>query len=429
MPKLNYNLAPRVAVNDPTSSVARIAFSGFIDAANYERFERALGAALAVEARYLIVDLKDVRYINSTGISALLRTQDGFETRGGGICLVGVTRDVLLSLDALGVPKLVPLQETLDAALDLVASAARSGSRLRPDARSVERAGGTALARRSEARAPGVKRTVVVVFPSENRFTSVLRKRFLRHVRSDYTLLSSATQALDAFERLRPDLMVVDDRCDPDNLLVERLKLHPERSLTSIVKSYSRNADVRGSLDFKIWENDFLVDPYPVDELFLLTESELDRVPRDRSDFLQQVHFEFRGLPQNLDRAHALLDRILRDVLSSEDDRTTFAAALREGIDNAVRHGNQSMTERHVDVNCIVEKSKITVSIEDEGAGFDYAWYLDRVRGREAFEEAKRRILREGIRGGLGILLMSRCADLIGYEGRGNILRLEKRRV
>jgi len=32
----------------------------------------------------------------------------------------------------------------------------------------------------------------------------------------------------------------------------------------------------------------------------------------------------------------------------------------------------------------------------------------------------------EGMRGGLGILLMSRCADRLHYAGFGNILRLEK---
>ena len=44
----------------------------------------------------------------------------------------------------------------------------------------------------------------------------------------------------------------------------------------------------------------------------------------------------------------------------------------------------------------------------------------------DAIEEAKKRIVDEGMRGGLGILLMSRCADRLHYAGFGNILRLEK---
>src|SRR5690606_28692101 len=145
-------------------------------------------------------------------------------------------------------------------------------------------------------------------------------------------------------------------------------------------------------------------------------EAELDRVPKDRKVFHQQVRAEFRTKTPNVEKAHALLDRVVRDALRREDDRSAFFAAVKEGIDNAIRHGNHSSPDKRVDVNCLVDQRKITVIIEDEGSGFDFDWYLSRVAGQEAFEEAKRRIVDEGLRGGLGILLMSRCADRIEYS-------------
>ena len=101
-------------------------------------------------------------------------------------------------------------------------------------------------------------------------------------------------------------------------------------------------------------------------------------------------------------------------------------AAVKEGIDNAVRHGNLSDPAKTVDVNVLVDRKKITIIVEDEGNGFDFEYYLQRLDDEEAFEKAKRRILEEETRGGLGILLMYKCTDRLEYSGAGNILRLEK---
>jgi serine/threonine-protein kinase RsbW len=112
--------------------------------------------------------------------------------------------------------------------------------------------------------------------------------------------------------------------------------------------------------------------------------------------------------------------------MEDEDDITSLYAAVKEGIDNAVVHGNRRNEELRVEVNFLVDNTKVTVLVEDQGKGFDWEYYLDRLDREDAFEEAKKRIVEEGMRGGLGILLMSRCVDRIHYAGFGNILRLEK---
>ena len=138
-------------------------------------------------------------------------------------------------------------------------------------------------------------------------------------------------------------------------------------------------------------------------ELFSLTEAELVRVPKDRKVFQQQVHFEFRTSPENLEKANKLSDLILRQSVPLQDDATALYAAVKEGIDNAFVHGNNRQTDKTIDVNFLVDRKKITVTIEDEGEGFDYEYYLSRLDDEEAFEKAKRRILDEGVRGRAGI--------------------------
>ena len=66
----------------------------------------------------------------------------------------------------------------------------------------------------------------------------------------------------------------------------------------------------------------------------------------------------------------ALLDLCRRAGLGGDDDYW-LVTALREALANAVRHGNKQNPDRHVRVAYVVENSTITITIEDEGAGFD----------------------------------------------------------
>jgi serine/threonine-protein kinase RsbW len=225
---------------------------------------------------------------------------------------------------------------------------------------------------------------------------------------------------------MAPDLVVIDNRSDPKGEFVSRVKIHKERSLTSIIKLYARDTDVEGGVDFKIWENDYLIEPFEVLELFSLTEAELTRLPKDKKVLHQQVHFEFRTTQENVEKAYKLADVILRQAGVTADEATALYAAVKEGIDNAAIHGNRFDGEKSINVNFLVDLKKVTVLIEDEGTGFDYEYYLTRLDDQETFERAKRRILDEGVRGGLGILLMSKCTNRLEYSGAGNILRLEK---
>lgn len=429
MPKLSLRTQKRT-LDGSEKLAAEIRLQGFIDPANFQAFERGLEAAAATEAVFLLLDFTGVHYINSTGISALIRYFEEFQARGGTLCLAGVSKSVGLSMHLLGVTAFIPFVKDLRAARAYARDFERGRSGELPlstDVGREERRPGQPrqVVLREPPRPPGERGSVLVVVPSNTRFTRVLRLRF-GTVNGDYHLLHGAAEALQRYGDINPDLVVLDERCDPKGEFVSRLKVEKGRSLTSIIKIYGRGREVRADLDFKIWENDFLVDPFELMELFSLSEAELLRVPKDRRVFVQQVHFEFKTKPENVEKAYKLSDRIVRVGMPDEEDGTALYAAIKEGIDNAVIHGNRRQPQRSVDVNFLVDHEKVTVIIEDEGEGFDSQYYLSRIDNREAFEEAKRRILEGGTRGGLGILLMSKCTDRIEYSGPGNILRLEK---
>ncbi|MHC4778895.1 MAG: ATP-binding protein [Planctomycetota bacterium] len=64
-------------------------------------------------------------------------------------------------------------------------------------------------------------------------------------------------------------------------------------------------------------------------------------------------------------------------------------------------------------------------SVEDEGLGFDYKGALEKGRKGDAISAARERYLAGGM-GGLGIMLMVRCVDLVEYNDKGNQVILTK---
>ena len=442
MPKLSSSTS-NWQCSSGDASVVEVALEGFIDAANYEAFEKLLLTAHQAGHAFAILDFSQIYYINSTGISALIRFDELFRGRNGALCLAGVAKSVGISMHLLGVTSFLPFLKDVEAARKYVEDCASGKATLGAIPSDVGGSGETAEAgdttaeheRRSSVvrriplrhrKIPGLDRAkVLVITPAKTRFTRILRLRF-NSLNGDYHLLHDVREALDRYDEMAPDLVVVDDRSDPKGEFVNRVKTQKNRSLTSIIKMYPRRTELESSLDFKIWENDYLIEPFEVLELFTLTEAELTRIPKDKRVFQQQVHFELRTAQENLEKACKLCDLVIHDAIVVQEDATAFYAAVKEGLDNSVVHGNQSERSRTIDVNILVDRKKVTVLIEDEGVGFDYEYYLSRIDDKEAFEKAKKRILNNGLRGGLGILLMSKCSDRIEYSGTGNILRLEK---
>jgi anti-anti-sigma factor len=416
---------------------------GFIDAANYRTFEKSLEKAYQEGHRFLILDFTAVHYINSTGISALIRYFESYKLREGAMCLANVAKSVGLSMHLLGVTSFLPFLKDLAAArayikdfLEGKVAAETSPAGAKRGETGSGKAGGWEVSAEGLPRARFIplrrrqlrgleKARVLVITPAKSRFTRVLRLRF-NSLNGDYHLLHDIEEALLRYEEMAPDLVVVDERCDPKGDFVNRVKIQKGRSLTSVIKTYATDRDVEGELDFKIWENDYLIEPFEVLELFSLTEAELCRVPKDKKVFVQQIHFEFKTRTENIERAYKLSDLILRQSIAIQEDATALYAAVKEAIDNAAMHGNRKDSAKTIDANFLVDKKKITVIVEDQGVGFDYEYYLSRINDDEAFEKAKRRILEEGLDGGLGILLMSKCSDRMEYSGAGNVLRMEK---
>ena len=420
MSDLNISMEQRVATADQGCSYTLVQLEGFIDAANYPRFEKALERLVESGRHQLVLDCRGVQYINSTGISGIIRFHNLCKEAGGAFLLARVARNVGITMHLLGVTSVVQVARDLEEAEQLLEGGSAAVGVAVPESYSGASRNVPVLSDPS-----GPAGSVVMLLPSTGHFAKICKKRVEQRGGKAF-LFHEVDELMGSIDAIAPDLIVVDKRVHNSNKVVESIKLDQRHALASVILIHPKGADLQDVRGFRVWENDSLVDPFDLANLFVLTESEVRRVTRDRKLFTQQVRFQFEGHQDSIDQGLSLGGALIAKLPLTEQERNALHSALKEGVDNAVRHGNSSRPDRRVTVNYVVEPRRVTMLVEDEGEGFDHEFFLGQIEEKDAFDRAKER-MREGGRGGLGILLMHRCSDRLEYLGKGNVVRIEKR--
>jgi serine/threonine-protein kinase RsbW len=87
------------------------------------------------------------------------------------------------------------------------------------------------------------------------------------------------------------------------------------------------------------------------------------------------VRLEFTSAFEMVDFVQLIADHIGRGIGLDDDGVHWVGVALRECVINAIKHGNQSDTAKHVFVDFATiardQAHELTISVRDEGEGFD----------------------------------------------------------
>ena len=407
--------------------VVWVALDGFLDASTALSFESTLDILHSDERGELILDLGKLLYANSSAIGAILNYRNLLLEAQRELVLVNVNPQVRMTFDLLGLSAIVPCLPDEAAVLDYLLSAPAGQRDPERFARGAAPAAAGGEPARDEAPVRSVEPSeckVMMIVPEENRFTDIMRMR-LATPHGIFRIVSDCTEALHVFDDMAPDLVVVEDPLAGSDDFVWTLKTERGKSIIPIIKLYWTGTDTETRKEFKIWEDDFLVEPFELMELFVLSERELRRTPQDRSVLLHQTHFEFRTSEANLRRANELASTFFQKAGLSGEAMAQLAAGFAEAIENAARHAHHYDDAKCIDVVFLLDRHKLAITVTDEGAGFDYEPHLQRAADEPLGAERLRQS--RGKLGGLGIALMRRCCDELQYLNGGNAVRLIKR--
>lgn len=164
----------------------------------------------------------------------------------------------------------------------------------------------------------------------------------------------------------------------------------------------------------------------PVAEMVVdLRKQTIEQAGPDRILQCNDVEFILPSSEEAAETAYQTSRELFRLSSLNDDEADSLHTALREAVGNAIRHGNQYEEGKTVSYRCFRDTDKVVCAVRDEGPGFDYKAALEKGKKGDAISAARERYLAGGL-GGLGIMLMIRCVDLVEYNEQGNQIILTK---
>ena len=96
---------------------------------------------------------------------------------------------------------------------------------------------------------------------------------------------------------------------------------------------------------------------------------------------------------ESVDEAEELILDIAKEAGFPEDELHKISMAVRETVVNAVVHGNRYNAHKKVHLSASLEEGRLTVTVGDEGDGFDLASVPDPLADENLLHQSGRGLL------------------------------------
>lgn len=109
------NIKPSEVEN--AEGVKKVELTGAIDAASITQLTDFVDDLYENGTRWFLVDMRGIKYVNSTGLGSLVKYADQFTERGGGMVLFALPPKVKVIIKMLGLDSFFPIVNSLEDAL------------------------------------------------------------------------------------------------------------------------------------------------------------------------------------------------------------------------------------------------------------------------------------------------------------------------
>jgi len=258
--------------------------------------------------------------------------------------------------------------------------------------------------------------------PADPTFAPIMVEGFTR-AGWQPRLLAGVDGLREAAESPHAALVILDMHLRGAQEALRALKLRDDVAAPPVVAIFPRGSDPRHPPHLRVRAEVELVEPVALAHLVATAQQNALRSAQPVAT--RKVRLVLPSSRGEMDAAVEILSRLLRTASLPETAHTSFLAAIREAIANAIQHGNRNDPAMVVRVEYHQNPAAVTVAVRDEGPGFDARRLLREAIERDAAEAARDRH-RQGGKGGLGLLMLLRCADQVRYNDTGNLVNLTK---
>jgi anti-sigma regulatory factor (Ser/Thr protein kinase) len=157
------------------------------------------------------------------------------------------------------------------------------------------------------------------------------------------------------------------------------------------------------------------------DEIHDFAQEDLFYLSTKDPTLREAVSFSIPSKDRFIEQAQVFIARLVKQSSMHEDQVEGFMTCAKELILNAHRHGHQFNEGKKIVLRYRDVGSRISLTIEDEGTGFDHKAVIEGTKNKDAAKAARERYQAGGF-GGLGFQLVTRLASDLKYNDTGNVV-------
>jgi serine/threonine-protein kinase RsbW len=157
------------------------------------------------------------------------------------------------------------------------------------------------------------------------------------------------------------------------------------------------------------------------DEVYDFAKEDLFYLSTKDPQIRQNVSFIIPSKDKFIDQSQVFLARLVKASGMEESKVDAFMTCAKELILNAHRHGHKYDESKKIVIRYRDTGDKLTLSIQDEGGGFDHRAIIDGMKQKDAAQAARERYQAGGF-GGLGFKMITHMADELAYNDAGNMV-------
>ncbi len=116
----------------------------------------------------------------------------------------------------------------------------------------------------------------------------------------------------------------------------------------------------------------------------------------------------------SISKLELFLDNFFDELKLNRDNFFHVLLSLCESVNNSISHGNKFSEDKNVIITCSWENDILTLTVEDEGQGFDVNKLKNPTLPENIFYER-----------GRGLFLISKLADEVNLFEKGRIIEIK----
>jgi len=268
---------------------------------------------------------------------------------------------------------------------------------------------------------------ILLAMPGTSAFGDILSSHFAK-LGWQVQVARDAGSVRGLVDGSRPYLLVCDHQLSERDALVAAVKTRWATNPIPVVTLHTRFEDLRRPRQLVVLGDLAVFEPIAIHPFLRAMDQVLAQATEEAAVFERQLHYRMPAREEEILRAFDLSDAFFKDAGFRGDALVGLTTAFREAVRNAEIHGCKENGDLAIDVEFLLDREKVTVTVEDEGDGFEHKGYRERLGAGTPLAAARQRHSAGGV-GGLGIYLMDRCADRLEYNDRGNRVTISKFRA